>query len=180
MREIRHRDVPSRCAKAQRRENVAQLCCDRFHASRAGARLAQILGRRQVGKARDFDSRIRRFESCRPSQLFGVAGTGRGVGFLRSREHGVNTANTAGFGGGYPRDRDERNGLLVFSGNSNRLLATEVCRVLNVPLGKALVSRFSDGEVQVEIEENVRRRRRIISWSCWCWSTRSSARPPPA
>jgi len=69
----------------------------------------------------------------------------------------VNTANTAGFGGAYARERDERNGLLVFSGNSNRPLATEVCRVLNVPLGKALASRFSDGEVQVEIEENVRR-----------------------
>jgi len=44
----------------------------------------------------------------------------------------VNTANTAGFGGAYARERDERNGLLVFSGNSNRPLATEVCRVLNV------------------------------------------------
>ncbi|HEX6832655.1 MAG TPA: ribose-phosphate diphosphokinase [Rudaea sp.] len=53
-------------------------------------------------------------------------------------------------------DRTER-GLFVFSGNANRALATDVCRELNVPLGKALVSRFSDGEVQVEIEENVRR-----------------------
>lgn len=48
-------------------------------------------------------------------------------------------------------------GMLVFSGNANRALATAICSELNVPLGKALVGRFSDGEVQVEIEENVRR-----------------------
>ncbi len=48
-------------------------------------------------------------------------------------------------------------GILVFSGNANRELALRICRELGVPLGKALVGRFSDGEVQVEIEENVRR-----------------------
>ncbi len=47
--------------------------------------------------------------------------------------------------------------LLVFSGNSNLPLAKAVCRELSVPMGKALVGKFSDGEVQVEIEENVRR-----------------------
>ena len=52
--------------------------------------------------------------------------------------------------------QDERN-LLVFSGNANRPLAAAVCKELGVRQGKALVSRFSDGEVQVEIEENVRR-----------------------
>ena len=52
--------------------------------------------------------------------------------------------------------QDERN-LLVFSGNANRPLATAVCKELGVRQGKALVSTFSDGEVQVEIEENVRR-----------------------
>ncbi|HMB55749.1 MAG TPA: ribose-phosphate diphosphokinase [Arenimonas sp.] len=46
--------------------------------------------------------------------------------------------------------------LLVFSGNANRPLAQSVCRQLGVPMGKALVGKFSDGEVQVEIEENVR------------------------
>jgi ribose-phosphate pyrophosphokinase len=48
-------------------------------------------------------------------------------------------------------------GILVFSGNANRPLAHAITRELGVPLGKALVGRFSDGEVQVEIEENVRR-----------------------
>jgi len=47
--------------------------------------------------------------------------------------------------------------LLVFSGNANLPLAKAVCRELSVPMGKALVGKFSDGEVQVEIEENVRR-----------------------
>jgi ribose-phosphate pyrophosphokinase len=48
-------------------------------------------------------------------------------------------------------------GILVFSGNAHRTLAQSVCKQLGVPLGKALVGKFSDGEVQVEIEENVRR-----------------------
>ena len=48
-------------------------------------------------------------------------------------------------------------GILVFSGNAHRALAQSVCKQLGVPLGKALVGKFSDGEVQVEIEENVRR-----------------------
>jgi ribose-phosphate pyrophosphokinase len=52
--------------------------------------------------------------------------------------------------------QDDRN-LLVFTGNANRPLAESVCKELGIRLGKALVSRFSDGEVQVEIEENVRR-----------------------
>ena len=46
--------------------------------------------------------------------------------------------------------------ILVFSGNANRPLAQSVCRELGVPMGRALVGKFSDGEVQVEIEENVR------------------------
>ncbi|HWU71457.1 MAG TPA: ribose-phosphate diphosphokinase, partial [Pseudoxanthomonas sp.] len=52
-----------------------------------------------------------------------------------------------------PEDRQ----LLVFSGNANKPLAASICRELGIRQGKALVSTFSDGEVQVEIEENVRR-----------------------
>ncbi len=47
--------------------------------------------------------------------------------------------------------------ILVFSGNANRTLSQAIFTELNVPLGKAQVGRFSDGEVQVEIEENVRK-----------------------
>ena len=46
--------------------------------------------------------------------------------------------------------------LMVFSGNANPKLAHAVAQHLNIPLGRALVSRFSDGEVMVEINENVR------------------------
>jgi len=53
--------------------------------------------------------------------------------------------------------KKEDGNLLIFSGNANRPLALAVCRELGVRPGKALVSTFSDGEVQVEIEENVRR-----------------------
>ena len=52
--------------------------------------------------------------------------------------------------------QDQRN-LLVFSGNANKPLAQSICKELGVRMGKALVTRFSDGEVQVEIEESVRR-----------------------
>jgi ribose-phosphate pyrophosphokinase len=46
--------------------------------------------------------------------------------------------------------------LMVFSGNAHPKLAKDIVDYLNIPLGKALISRFSDGEVQVEIQENVR------------------------
>jgi len=46
--------------------------------------------------------------------------------------------------------------LKIFSGNANRPLAEEICQCLKVPLGKADVGRFSDGELQVRILENVR------------------------
>ena len=46
--------------------------------------------------------------------------------------------------------------IKIFAGNSNRPLAEAICRYLEVPLGQAVVGRFSDGEVQVEITENVR------------------------
>lgn len=46
--------------------------------------------------------------------------------------------------------------LKIFSGNSNIPLAQEICNSLDLPLGKANVKKFSDGEIQLEIEENVR------------------------
>ncbi len=48
------------------------------------------------------------------------------------------------------------NSLMVFSGNAHTRLTQNIVDYLNIPLGKALISRFSDGEVQVEIQENVR------------------------
>jgi ribose-phosphate pyrophosphokinase len=46
--------------------------------------------------------------------------------------------------------------LKLFTGNANRSLAEEIALYLRVPLGCAEVSRFSDGEVFVQITENVR------------------------
>jgi ribose-phosphate pyrophosphokinase len=46
--------------------------------------------------------------------------------------------------------------LTLFTGNSNPALADRVCSRLGIRPGKLLVSRFSDGEVRVEISENVR------------------------
>lgn len=46
--------------------------------------------------------------------------------------------------------------LMVFSGNANRPLARAIARHIGVPLGRADIGRFSDGEVSVELNENVR------------------------
>jgi ribose-phosphate pyrophosphokinase len=48
--------------------------------------------------------------------------------------------------------------LKIFSGNSNRKLAEEICRSIGVPLGEATVNSFPDGETFVKINENVRGR----------------------
>ena len=47
-------------------------------------------------------------------------------------------------------------GMKVFAGNSNPVLSRRICEILEIPLGKAMVERFSDGEIRVEISENVR------------------------
>jgi len=44
----------------------------------------------------------------------------------------------------------------IFSGTANPILAESICRHLDVPLGKALLGRFSDGEIYFQILENVR------------------------
>ena len=46
--------------------------------------------------------------------------------------------------------------MMVFAGNSNPQLANEIAQRLNLPLGNAIVGQFSDGEVMVEVMENVR------------------------
>ena len=48
--------------------------------------------------------------------------------------------------------------MLIFTGNANPELAKKICQHLKIKLGKALVGRFSDGEVRVKIEDNVRGR----------------------
>src|SRR3984957_11728582 len=54
-----------------------------------------------------------------------------------------------------PRARvDEK--FKIFSGTANEPLADEVCNFLGMPRGQAMVKRFADGEVYVQIQENVR------------------------
>ena len=48
--------------------------------------------------------------------------------------------------------------IKIFSGNAHTTLAKEICDFLKVPLGQAVVKTFSDGEVCVEIKENIRGR----------------------
>ncbi len=46
--------------------------------------------------------------------------------------------------------------LSIFTGNANRALAEEICKFVEIPLGRADVTHFADGEIYVEIGENVR------------------------
>src|SRR5947207_7901905 len=48
--------------------------------------------------------------------------------------------------------------LVIFSGNSNKPLVKEICEYLEIAVGRCDVGKFSDGEIQIEIEENVRGR----------------------
>jgi ribose-phosphate pyrophosphokinase len=48
--------------------------------------------------------------------------------------------------------------IMIFSGNANPDLAKNIVEHLNLPIGKAVVGNFSDGETMVEIQENVRGR----------------------
>lgn len=50
----------------------------------------------------------------------------------------------------------EKENVRIFSGNSNKALAERICKYLDLPLSNALVSKFSNEEIQVKIEESVR------------------------
>ena len=49
-----------------------------------------------------------------------------------------------------------KHGMKIFTGNANPGLAGEICERMNIPLAKADVTRFSDGEINVQILDNVR------------------------
>jgi ribose-phosphate pyrophosphokinase len=46
--------------------------------------------------------------------------------------------------------------LKVFSGSANKELSEEICEILHVPVGEATIGRFSDGEIRLQIMQNVR------------------------
>ncbi|MBW2181097.1 MAG: ribose-phosphate pyrophosphokinase [Deltaproteobacteria bacterium] len=60
------------------------------------------------------------------------------------------------------------NDFSIFSGNSNTALALKICDYLKVPLGGATVTTFSDGEIQIEISENVRSKDIFVIQSTCC------------
>ncbi len=65
-------------------------------------------------------------------------------------------ASHAGNEGYVGNGMHEDSAMMVFSGNANLPLAEEITTRLKLPLGKAAVGRFSDGEVMVEIHDSVR------------------------
>ena len=89
------------------------------------------------GKAAGFDPAIRRFESFHPSQS------------LIGSDDWTDSGST---------DRGYRKHWHCSAGNANPALAQDIARHLQQPLGRAYVGRFSDGEVNVELMENVRGR----------------------
>ena len=46
--------------------------------------------------------------------------------------------------------------LTILTGNANRALSESICEILDVPLGEAVVGRFPEGEIKVQIKENIR------------------------
>jgi ribose-phosphate pyrophosphokinase len=57
---------------------------------------------------------------------------------------------------GWQVDNDKFKGMKIFTGNSNKALAQDVVNQLGLSLGKIQVSHFPDGEVNVQVNENVR------------------------
>ena len=102
------------------------------------ATCATDVGASPSGKAPGFDPGIPRFESWRPSHFVLHSSLNHSKGIR------LNTLNT--------------NDVKIFHASANAELASEVADNLNTPLGKAYVGRFSDGEIRIEIQENVRGR----------------------
>src|ERR1041384_4683994 len=133
------------------------------------------------GKARDFGSRIRRFESSRPSHFsrgrrfcprlllitppdFPAGRTSRpcrGRALPASGRARV-TRVPAPPAANVPSDISDfhrRSGLdpcRIFSGSASQRLTKAICDRLKVPVGDVVVSRFEDGEVSVRFSENIR------------------------
>lgn len=55
--------------------------------------------------------------------------------------------------------------IAVFAGNSNKQIAEEICTHLGIQSGKINLKKFSDGEISVKIEDNVRRKSKFLSFN---------------
>lgn len=58
--------------------------------------------------------------------------------------------------------------FIIFTGNSNPVLAKQICDYIGVPIGGAKVKTFSDGEIQIEIDQNVRSKEIFVIQSTCC------------
>src|SRR5262249_32791326 len=96
------------------------------------------VGGRQAGKAPDFGSGIRRFESFPPS-----------IRRTTSEAEAAMIENSTQTDGA-------KGAIKVFAGTSNPALSRDICACLGVPVARADIRRFSDGEINVDIQENVR------------------------
>src|SRR6218665_3748165 len=103
-------------------------------------------------KAPDFDSGMRRFESFFPCQVAHHFFPRTGRAFFQTAGT-LMQANHPDF--------------MVFTGNANPGMAVEIAQHLGPCLGAADVGRFSDGEVTVEIKQNVRGRDVFVVQSAW-------------
>ena len=97
-----------------------------------------VVGASTSGKSQVFGTCIRRFESSRPSQIM------RQGGKLMFPDNG----------GKMPKIDSDR--LKIISGRSNPVLAEEIGQTVGAPLAAREISNFSDGEIFVQIQENVR------------------------
>ncbi len=84
-------------------------------------------------------------------------GTGK-IGPAAADADGGDGSDKSGPGPGNKVRVAETDAMMIFTGNANPQLAQEIAAKLSLPLGKAHVGKFSDGEVMVEIMENVRGR----------------------
>ena len=116
-------------------------------------------------KAPDFDSGIRRFDSFHPCQN---SITGSCIAWARepfqkrfvchSFSHAILENCWAHMQTPHPSHPTNHTDFLLFTGNANPSMAQEIAQHLGISLGAAHVGRFSDGEVTVEIQQNVRAR----------------------
>jgi len=75
--------------------------------------------------------------------------------------------------------------ILLFGGNANPELAEKIASYLGRPLGQMICTRFSDGEVRVQVLESARGMDVMARCACKCWRARggwmcsSCSRPVP-
>src|SRR5439155_13564499 len=136
----------------------AAACAARSKASTDGPCATPL--RRRQSRAPRLTSRVAKTSmpdswGVRASQRLRVLG-GRQAGKAPDFGSGSEGSTPSRPARGDHTDRSVKDEIKIFTGSANRPLAEAIGRYVDVPLGQAEIGRFSDGEVQVEITENVR------------------------